>query len=867
MVKKSVFVIMFSLLIFSTTFSHNNNEDNKIEDKNENGKISGVVFDQATRTPLVDATVQLFRKSDTNVVVSCPTNKNGSFEISAPYGKYKLVISFIGYKDYVKRISITQQNPGVFVDSIMMVQGTETTEEIEVTEEALVMENQIDKKIYNVEKSLVSESGSVVDALKNLPSITVDSDGKVYLRGSSNVNILINGMPSATLGSDPSTVLEQISSKMVETIEIMSNPSSKYDPEGTSGIINIVLKKKQDDGVNGSVSLSAGTGDKYNSSLSLTVRKNKFTINGNYSFRLFNMNGDGSSYKRTYLGDTTYFYNQLSSNHDRMSSHFGTLGVDYEYSKKSIFSLSSNYNYRGMDMDESSFNTNYNNITYNPTIYSNDLLRSDKGYGMDINARHRLKFDIPKEELITSVQYSKTNMDNSSWTKKTDYLTNSLFLSQRDSTTNNMEMFSFQSDFTLPIGNAELKDNNNSTTPNNNPPGSGPMGPGNPSGPGGPNSGPSSSSGNISKVEMGIKGAYKSMNSDYKSNYYDTTSQNWVYNGLISNNFEYKEQIYSAYSNYTNKLFGIGFQVGLRLEQAFTKSNQLTTKETYEKNYFSFFPSVYLTKTFANTHEFEISYTRRINRPQTFMLNPFTDYSDQQNLRKGNPYLKPEYINALEFSYMKYFQYITASGSVFYRNVSDAINRLVSVVDSTTSISTFANVSKSSSYGLEFVLTGSITKWWSINGSTSYSKTTVTGGSAAGGANNSGDVLSGKLMSSFSFKNILDIQVSYFYSGKMVTAQGSMDPMQVMDIAFKKDFFNKKASLNLRISDVLNTQKFAVVSTSSTFDYSFSRRRDSRAVMLTFTLRFGADPLKNQNKKTSEHEKENQNDTRQDEEY
>jgi outer membrane receptor protein involved in Fe transport len=383
----------------------------------------------------------------------------------------------------------------------------------------------------------------------------------------------------------------------------------------------------------------------------------------------------------------------------------------------------------------------------------------------------------------------------------------------------------------------------------------------------GPNSGQTTSSSNISKVEMGIKGAFRTMNSDYHSNYFDVNSQNWIYNNLTSNNFEYKEKILSAYSNYTNKIFDIGYQFGIRLEQAFTKSNQLTTNENYENNYFSFFPSLYLTKTFANTNELQFSYTRRINRPHTFMLNPFTDYSDQQNLRKGNSNLKPEYINSLEFSYMKYFSYLSASGSIFYRNVTDAINRIVNVVDSTTSISTFANISKSSSYGLEFVLSGSITKWWSINGSTSYSKTTVTGDNVAGGTNNSGDVLSAKLMSSFSFKDLFDFQVSYFYSGKMVTAQGSMDPMQVMDIAIKKDLFNKRASINLRISDVLNTMKFAVTSTSSTFDYSFSRRRDSRAIFLTFTLRFGADPMNNQNKKTTDSNKENQNDTRQSEDY
>lgn len=855
---KYIAKIGFILIVLTAIFVKSENGISKnITDENpgEKGKISGIVYDKETGSPLADATIQILRKSDTTIVASTATNKQGKFELDVPFGKYRLVVSFIGYKDFVKKINLNPENPEIKLDTIYLSMGMETTAEIDVTEEAPVMENQIDKKVYNVEKSIVSESGSVVDALKNLPSVTVDTDGKVYLRGSSNVRILINGMPSATLGSDPSTVLEQISSKMVETIEIMTNPSSKYDPEGTSGIINIVLKKKQDNGVNGSVSLNAGTKDKYSSSLNLTVRKNKFTINGNYSYRLFNMTGSGSSYKRTLIGDSTYYYNQLSSSKDKMESHFATLGVDYELNKKNLFSLSGNYNYRGMDINDNSMNTNWSGDNVFSSVYTNNLLKSMKGYGMDMNFSHRLKFDTPKKELNSSVQYSRMKMKDANSTNKADYYSSYLLLSQRDSTTNNMELFSFQSDFTIPIGKSLMNGNIKSSTPNNTP-GPGPMGPGNPIAPG--NS--TSSSGNISKVEMGIKGAFRTMNSDYHSNYLDSNSQNWIYNSLTSNNFEYKEQIYSVYSNYTNKIFDIGYQVGIRLEQAFTKSNQITTSENFENNYFSFFPSIYLTKTFAGTNELQASYTRRINRPQTFMLNPFTDYSDLQNLRKGNPNLKPEYINSLEFSYMKYFSYISATGTVFYRNVSDAINRIVSVVDSTTSISTFANVSKSSSYGLEFVLSGSITNWWSINGSTSYSKTTVSGNNVSGGLNNSGDVWSSKLMTSFSFKDLFDVQVSYFYSGKMVTAQGTMDPMQMMDIAIKKDFFKKRASVNLRISDVLNTMKFGVNSASEYLDYSFSRRRDSRALYLTFTLRFGADPLKNQNKKpVKETEKDTEN--------
>ncbi|MDD5360535.1 MAG: TonB-dependent receptor family protein [Ignavibacteria bacterium] len=853
---KRLIVMLFLTLFVCSAYSQD--IDLKTKTGNE-GVILGAVIDNDTGSPLEEAVVQIFSNKDSIPLLSVSTDKRGIFSLEVDYGKYRIRFSYVGYKDLIKSVNITRENPVRNIGNVMLKQGTESTPEIEVTEEAPLMENQIDKKVYNVEKSIISESGTVVDALKNLPSVTVDSDGKVYLRGSSSVRILINGMPSATLGDDPSTVLDQIPSKMVASIEIMNNPSSKYDPEGTSGIINIILKKKQDDGVNGSISLNAGTRDKYSSSLNLTARKNKLTLNGNYNFRLFNMTGSGSSYKKTILGDTAYISSQTSVSRDKMYSHFATLGMDYEINSKNILSLSGNYNYRGMNIHE--FSQNYTGAENSlvTSSYTNDMSKSLSGYGMDMNVNHRLKFSKPKEELITSAQYSKMNITDANSRLIADVNSNNVTSSQRDSTINKMELFSFQSDLTIPLGNVEVKGNNNSNiSNNNNPPGPGPMGPGGPNPPNAP-----SVSGNTAKVEMGIKASYRKMNSDYKSNYLDLNTQNWVYNDLTSNNFEYKEQILSAYANYTNKIFDIGYQAGLRIEQANTKSNQYTLNLSNDNNYFSLFPSIYLSKTIAKTHELQASYTRRINRPNTFMLNPFTDYSDPQNLRKGNPDLKPEYIDALEFGYMKYFSYISASGSVFYRRVNDAINRIVSVIDSATSITTFANVSTSSSYGLEFVLSGSLTKWWSVNGSLNYAKTTVNGSNIAGGMNNSADVFSGKLMTGLSFRNLFELMVSYFYSGKMVTAQGSMEPMQMMDIAIKKEFFDKRASLNLRISDVLNTMKFSVVSGGSNFYNSFSRRRDSRALFLTFTLRFGKDPL-NQ-KKMKEPEKEIKNDGNQEE--
>jgi outer membrane receptor protein involved in Fe transport len=818
---KILVLSVFLLLISNFSFSQDKPKKRNIEGSDKKGKITGVVIDSISNSPIESATVQLFSLRDSSLVTGAATNKAGEFTLEPRYGRFKMKISFIGYNTtIINNIRVNPETPEVNAGTIKLSAGNEmTTKEIEVEAEAPVFENQLDKKVFNVEKTIVSESGSAVDVLKNVPSVTVDADGNVSLRGSSNVKILINGRPSAMLGNDPSAVLEQIPSKMIESIEIMNNPSSKYDPEGTAGIINIILKKQQDDGYNGSISTNVGTGDKYNTSVNLNLRKDKFNFYGSYNYRLFNMQGNGATNKQTLYNDSTFYNNQTSLAHMKMNGHFGSLGFDYMPDKKNLFSLSSNYNWRDRNRNENGLYQSLNGQNITTQMYNRVSLEDETGTGLDINLSHKMKFDKKKEELNTVFQYSRSSEDESGDIRQFDYFTGNPFLLQLDNTNYALNIFSGQSDFYNPLGND-----------------------------------------NKSKFEAGVKGVYRSINSNYSSNYYDSLLQNWIYNSLTSNDFTYKDQVYSAYANYGNTYKNFGFQFGLRLEQTFSKSQQLTTHQDFESNYFSFFPSMYLTQAITKTNEIQLSYTRRINRPNLHVLNPFIDYSDPQNLRKGNPYLKPEYINAFELGYMKYFTSMTVSGSLFYRRVDDVINRIVNLIDSTTSMVTFENMANSQSYGLELIASGSLAKWWSLNGSVSYSNTKVSGTSSIGTAlDNSSNVWSGKMMSNFTFQDLFDIQFGYNYSGKMITATGSMDPMQSLDMAVKKDFFNKKLSLTLRVSDVLNTQKFAMQSSASDIDIQSVRRRDSRNVFLSLSYRFGTEQQHQDRKKKRQENNEDNN--------
>lgn len=764
------------------------------------GTIKGQIIDKDSGKPIESVAIQLFRIKDSSLVKGVATDTAGSFLLSdIPFGMYKLKASMIGYITYVaSNVAITPQTKEVDLGIIKIAQGDEAkTAEIEVTAEMPIFQTQIDKKVYNVEKSLVSESGTLIDVLKNVPSVTVDSEGNIKLRGSSNIKFLINGKPSAILGMDPSSILDQIPASNVQSIEIITNPSSKYEAEGTTGIINFVLKKEQNDGYNGSINLNAGTEDKYNGSANLGVKVGKFTLIGSYNFRIGHMSGTGNVNRTTFFGDSTYLYNQYVNFSNKMNSHMGNIGIDYDISKKSTLSFSTSYNYRGRNRNEKTDYFNYNATSLLSEYFRNNY-EDNTGNNLDANLGYRLKFNNPKQELITNLQYSYSDGEiiNDIFQFNRNTFVNDL--TQNDKTNQKFTFYVFQADYTHPFG---------------------------------PDT----------KLETGFKGTIRDISSDFLSKYLDQNTQLWIVNTNLSNNLDYKDQVYGAYVNFANKYKNFGYQVGVRLEQTYTKINQLTLNQTFENNYLDIFPSVYLSQTFGKVNEVQLNYTRRINRPNMWQLNPFIDYSDPQNLRKGNPYLNPEYVNSFELSYLRYFTTFTLTGTLYYKNVNDVINRVINVLDSTSTIVTFDNVAKSQSYGLEVVLAGNLTKWWNLNANFNFSKYKVSGGSKFNDIDNNADVWSVKFMNNFIFPAIAELQVAYFYTGKMVTLQGGLEPMQSLDIAIKRDFFNKRVSLLLRSSDVMNTMKFAISTSGNNFVMDMNRKRNSRALFLTLTYRFGTD--------------------------
>ncbi|MCE1165482.1 MAG: TonB-dependent receptor [Bacteroidetes bacterium] len=826
-------MFLFLIAVVSNAQEENNQQQKKRDFSNVKTKLTGRVLDNESDKPLESVNIQIYSMRDTNKLVKgTATGSDGTFELSGfRPGKYQLKISFIGYNTAVKNnLAFTPTEPEMALGDVRLKIGSEmVTAEIEVTAERNMMEMGVDKKVFNVEKDINSQSGTVTDVLKNIPSITVDSDGKISLRGSGNVKILLNGKPSGLLTSDPNAVLDQIPANTVERIEVINNPSAKYDPEGMAGIINIVLKKSASEktGYNYNLNLNAGTGDKYNIATGLAFKTRNMNIYGNYSLRIGHMGFNGDNSRTNFLSDSLYYTTGYSNMTNKMLGHIGTLGLDYDLSKDAFLGLSLSYSNRDRDRNEIGSTKNFSREGNPNNFYNVNNDEDESSQGVDANVNFRQKFAKKFQELNASFQYShsfeKSIQHNNTFYQDIYGNPSSLDPTRfNDYTNEKFDSYIIQADYTHPLKEDEevsykLK----------------------------------------SKFEAGMKSMIRRTDNYYRAENYDYLINQFVEDPLLKNNFLYNEQIHALYATFENNYKKFGYQIGLRVEQSFTKSEQMETGKNFENNYFSFFPSLFLKQGLTNTLEAQVSFTRRINRPRLGALNPFVDRSDPLNLRVGNPYLKPEYINGVEVGLVKYLSTFALTGSTFYRLTTDVITRYATIDSNGIATMSQANLSQAKTFGVELIGTGSLLKWWFVNASASYFRTDLTG-NINGDLDNSGYSWTAKFVSNMSLPKILDIQISYFYQGKNVSAQGYNDPMQSCDIAVKKDFMNKRISVGFRVSDVFNTQKFVVHNTTTTYNADVYRKRDSRALFLTFNYKIGTDEKKPKREKKKEDNNQDQ---------
>lgn len=799
---KLTFQISFTLLIFLLSL-------NLAQSQNSNGKISGTVTDRKSGLPIESVDVTLLKQRDSSIVTGTNTDINGNFVLNnLSDGKYKIIVKIIGHNILkVSGLVINQQKNEIVLDTIKLTSGTEfETSTIEIESEKSKIQFSGDKKIFNVGDDISNVGGNALDVLKNVPSILVDVDGNISLRGSQNVKILVDGKPFGLEGANRNAVLQQIPANTVESIELITNPSAKYDPEGTSGILNIVLKKNSDFGYNGNLNLNAGTQDKYSGGINLNIKNSKINIFGSYNITDNFNEITGTSQRQNLFKTESEFINQITSGNVSGINNLIKGGLEYSINPKNSLALNLNFGNRNADRYEVNDYDYLNNAGETVQSYITNNNTKDNGYNYDMSLNYNSKFSKPNQTLYGEVTYSKTSGESVLNSAETYYIPVNETPGKLNNYLNDKsDLLNFQLDYVMPFGK-EIK------------------------------------------FETGAKSIFRKNDNDFRSESYDYNLNSYIPEIASANQFIYNENINSVYAIISDKIKDFSYSFGGRAENTNTNGELLNNNIENVNNYFDFFPSASISQKLTGTQEVQLTYSRRINRPNIRNLNPFVDETDPGNIRVGNPFLKPDYTDAIELSYINYLPFATVTPSFFYRNTTDEISRYRFVTDSNITVTTFLNLDNSFTYGLDFILNTQILKWWSANGNFSFYKSEVNADNITPGLTNETNSWSARASTSLNFPDLFDMQVSYIYTGKRISAIGEVQPIQSVDLAFKKDLLDNKLSLGLRVSDLFNSLKFAVNINAENYNQQFTRKRDNRAAFLTLTYNFGVKD-KSQNKR------------------
>ncbi len=799
----------------------------------QTGAVTGTVTDAKTGKPVEFATVALFTKATNQPAKAGQTGLDGKFNLNAlADGDYILRITFVSYATYTKdSITISAANKAYNLGNIKLAPANSVLKEVVVSAPRSTIQLGVDKKVFSVDQSLVSQGGSATDLLTSVPSVQVDVDGNVNLRGSSNVRVLINGKQSALTGSSVSDILQSLPASSIENIEVITNPSSKYDPEGQSGIINIVLKKNARIGFNGTVSATAGTQETYNGNIALGYQTEKFNLYTNYSYRHGKRQGNGFTNRQTFLGADTLFQDQQQDQSFIFNSHNVRAGIDWNAGDKTTLSLSGNVNTRSRDRYQTGLTDLFGQSRERTQSTMQDNSSNGSGTNYDINLDLDQKFKRKGEQLTANIGYSNGDEDNYDYLNTTYSYYNPA--SSRSFLQNNYNKeiehnWNIQADYVLPFAD------------------------------------------NKGKLEAGYRTTIAKNNNDYLV---DTAFTPTLFNRDLSqtNRFLYNEYIHAVYANYQRQFGNFGLQAGLRLEDANIRTSLIDSAATTRNNqdYFRIYPSIFLSQKLSDAQTLQLSYTRRVSRPRERQLSPFLDRSDPLNYQQGNPYLRPEDTHSFELSYINYWKALTLTSSVYYRLTNENFQRISTALDTSRTLTRFENVNSARNAGYELIAKWTFSPNFDLTGNANVYYRQIDGDAELGLQETSGYAWNANITGNIKPFKKLGIQLRYDYQGPQVIAQGKMKAMYGMDAGIKYDVTDK-LNISANARDVFNTRRFKSEINNFAGQYPYyqysERRFQTRVITFSVGYRFGSTGRKKQddNKKDGNRE-QNQGDMQPDE--
>lgn len=779
-------------------------------------EIKGKIIDMETDGPLEYATVSLFNSQDSTLVTGVITDSKGNFSLKAKPGKYYVVLQFIGYES--KTININLKN-NISLGDIVLRPDSALLEEVEVVAEKSTMTMTLDKRVFNVGKDVSSTAGNAIEVLDNIPSVNVDVEGNVSLRGDSGVQILVDGKVSGLAGVSTQDALRSLQADMIEKIEVVTNPSVRYDAEGTAGIINIVLKKDKRKGLNASVDLRGGFpvqwGEKFfkedfpfqtGLGASVNYRFKKFNVFANYNFNYRDDISDGYTLTEYYNGD--YDYDPTIENHDDATQI--TEQLTYRNRNRKGHNVRGGFDYYFTDNDILTFSTmfrqskghNLPSVTYIDNFpfenIQNFSRRTENWYNdrpmMEYTLSYDKYFGSKDNSLKASVRYF--NNSDTEWSDIVDaeFLTQddmdndipSLSINQHTQTQENQENLQATVDFVHRYG--------------------------------------------FSVVELGGKYTGRWINNNMM------VTENGITLEDYTHDFDYNQQVAALYGSYGREFGRFSGQIGMRYEFTLIDTYLKGTNSGNNQNYHDIFPTGHLNYSLTEVDQIQASYARRIRRPWYGQIAPFHSFNDDRNIRTGNPELKPVYTDSYEFSYLRFWEKGNINFTTYYRHSTDVIRQFTTVIDD-ISYSRPENFGISDDYGVELVASLDIFKWWNINGSINFFKSNTVGDWNNRHYTTDSYNTFARLVTKFRIKNVCDLQITGRYMGPREEPLGYRDANYWCDFAASRDVFNKNATISLNIRDVFGSRQHGGESWGDNFWQYSESTWSTTSVTLNFNYR------------------------------
>lgn len=769
--------------------------------KTDTGSVVGTVVDPASGQPVEYATLALKKKTGTETVHSAVTDSHGAFAIeNVPFGDYRVVYGRLGADG--------KETPGFRVDARhraidlgQLAAGGDAVkmEKFEVTTQREAFSNSIDRKVYNVGQDIQSATGSASGLLQNVPSVQVDIEGNVSLRGNDNVLILVNGKPSTLMNSaNRSMSLEQMPADSVEKIEVITNPSAKYKPDGTAGIINIALKKKREPGYSAAVRANAGNDGRYNFGFNANYNPGKYNVYASANLRQDDRPRFAQD-NRSHLDAATNSIvstSQATTEHMRPLSRLAQVGADYNVDDATKLGTSLSYNLRTFFRDSTVSNLSRNAAGVVTSDYDRDRTDSEWQKTTEFAATfehsfakegHDLNFELKRDRHWEQEDNHYTNLYRTPVTPTTfDYTT-------MHPTETGTEL---TADYTYPFDDD-------------------------------------------GKFDAGYALEANKIDTDFRGGLRDPVTGTSTVDLTRTNRFIYHDHIHALYATYGRPVGKFGFLAGLRFEDTSVDTNQVTAKLAGKNSYARFYPSLHLSYNLSETGQLQLNYSHRIHRPESDDLNPFPEYQDPFNLRAGNAHLLPEDTHSIEAGYQYKKDDTTYLAAIYFRQTDHAFTTITRYIDSVTLLTTQENLSANRSGGLELAATRDLGHQVSVNFSANAFRSEIDASNLGLSGTRSTIAWNAKLNASWHVSKTSLVQFNTNYTAKRLTAQGDRLPTFIANVGLRHDLADKRTAFVFTVSDLFNSLKERSVINTPTLHDEITRRRSSRIIYAGFIYNFG----------------------------